>query len=132
MKANLLFILIILFMSCASTNGEIEIKILEYDKSINTLVPNVTLHKDKDVEIFRSGSSFDKNHVAHSCIIYRIDKGVLRGYQIFTITLNTYNRAKYLWVNDSTVTFRLNNKFHISEKYTIIGYEGWTRLSCDD
>ena len=126
MKAALLFILIILFMSCASTNGEIEIPILEYDKGISNLVPNVALHKDKDVEIFRDD---EKNRIAYSFIIYRIDKGILRGYQANTSSLNTYNKANYQWVNDSTVSFRLNNKFHISEKYTIIGNEGWTSLS---
>jgi len=115
-------------MSCASTNGEIEIPILEYDKGISNLVPNVALHKDKDVKIFRND---DKNRKAYSCIIYRIDKGILRGYQANSSSLNTYNRAKYLWVNDSTVTFLLNNKFHISEKYTMMGYGGTTYLSCD-
>ena len=86
-------------------------------------------HKDKDVEIF---SDNEKNRISYSCIIYRMDNGILRGYQVYTHSLNKYNKARYQWLNDSTVTFRLNNKFHISEKYTIIGYEGWTRLSSDD
>ena len=129
MKATLLFILIIFFLACASTNGDIEIPIRVFDKSINKLSPNVASHKDKDVEIF---SDNEKNRISYSCIIYRMDNGILRGYQVYTHSLNKYNKARYQWLNDSTVTFRLNNKFHISEKYTIIGYEGWTRLSWDD
>ena len=129
MKATLLFILIIFFVACASPNGDIEIPIRVFDKSINKLSPNVASHKDKDVEIF---SDNEKNRISYSCIIYRMDNGILRGYQVYTHSLNKYNKARYQWLNDSTVTFRLNNKFHISEKYTIIGYEGWTRLSWDD
>jgi len=129
MKATLLFILIIFYVACASTNGDIEIPIRVFDKSINKLSPNVASHKDKDVEIF---SDNEKNRISYSCIIYRMDNGILRGYQVYTHSLNKYNKARYQWLNDSTVTFRLNNKFHISEKYTIIGYEGWTRLSSDD
>jgi len=129
MKATLLFILIIFFVACASPNGDIEIPIRVFDKSINKLSPNVASHKDKDVEIF---SDNEKNRIIYSCIIYRMDNGILKGYQVNVSSLNTYSAAKYQWLNDSTVTFRLNNKFHISEKYTIIGYEGWTRLSCDD
>ena len=129
MKATLLFILIIFYVACASPNGDIEIPIRVFDKSINKLSPNVASHKDKDVEIF---SDNEKNRISYSCIIYRMDNGILRGYQVYTHSLNKYNKAKYQWLNDSTVTFRLNNKFHISEKYTIIGYEGWTRLSWDD
>jgi hypothetical protein len=129
MKATLLFILIIFYVACASPNGDIEIPIRVFDKSINKLSPNVASHKDKDVEIF---SDNEKNRISYSCIIYRMDNGILRGYQVYTHSLNKYNKARYQWLNDSTVTFRLNNKFHISEKYTIIGYEGWTRLSCDD
>jgi len=129
MKATLLFILIIFYVACASPNGDIEIPIRVFDKSINKLSPNVASHKDKDVEIF---SDNEKNRISYSCIIYRMDNGILRGYQVYTHSLNKYNKARYQWLNDSTVTFRLNNKFHISEKYTIIGYEGWTRLSWDD
>ena len=129
MKAALLFILIIFFVGCTSPNGDIEIPIRVFDKNINKLSPNVASHKDKDVEIF---SDNEKNRISYSCIIYRMDNGILRGYQVYTHSLNKYNKARYQWLNDSTVTFRLNNKFHISEKYTIIGYEGWTRLSCDD
>jgi hypothetical protein len=129
MKATLLFILIIFYVACASPNGDIEIPIRVFDKSINKLSPNVASHKDKDVEIF---SDNEKNRISYSCIIYRMDNGILRGYQVYTHSLNKYNKARYQWLNDSTVTFRLNNKFHISEKYTIIGYEGWTRLSYDD
>ena len=129
MKATLLFILIIFFLACASPNGDIEIPIRVFDKSINKLSPNVASHKDKDVEIF---SDNEKNRISYSCIIYRMDNGILRGYQVYTHSLNKYNKARYQWINDSTVTFRLNNKFHISEKYTIMGYEGWTHLSWDD
>ena len=131
MKATLLFILIIFYVACASPNGDIEIPIRVFDKSINKLSPNVASHKDKDVEIL--SSDFENgSRIVYSCIIYRMDNGILRGYQVYTHSLNKYNKAKYQWLNDSTVTFRLNNKFHISEKYTIIGYEGWTRLSSDD
>jgi len=131
MKAALLFILIIFFVGCTSPNGDIEIPIRVFDKNINKLSPNVPSHKDKDVEIL--SSNFENgSRIVYSCIIYRTDNGILKGYQVNVSSLNTYSAVKYQWLNDSTVTFRLNNKFHISEKYTIMGYEGWTRLSSDD
>jgi len=131
MKATLLFILIIFFLACASPNGDIEITICVFDKNINKLYPNMASNKDKDVEIL--SSDFENgSRIVYSCIIYRMDNGILKCYQFNVSSLNTYSAAKYKGLNDSTVTFRLNNKFHISEKYTIIGYEGWTRLSWDD
>ena len=54
MKTLLLLILIILFMGCETPNGEVEIPIGLYHKSINKLSPNVASHKDKDVEILSS------------------------------------------------------------------------------
>lgn len=131
MKATLLFILIIFFVACASTNDDIEIPIRVFDKSINKLSPTVALHKDKDVEIL--SSDFENgSRIVYSCIIYRMDNGILKGYQAHVSSLNTYSAAKYQWLNDSTVTFRLNNKFHISEKYTIMGYGSTTLLHWDD
>ncbi|MFH6769464.1 hypothetical protein V8G56_12000 [Gaetbulibacter aquiaggeris] len=131
MKATLLFILIILFMACASPNGEIEIPILVFNKSINKLSPNVASHKDKDVEIL--SSDFENgSRIVYSCIIYRMDNGVLKGYQAHISFLNNYNKAKYEWVNDSTVTVSFNNKFSISEKHTIMGYGSTTLLHWDD
>lgn len=118
-------------MACASPNGEIEIPIRVFDKTINKLSPNVASHKDKDVEIL--SSDFENgSRIVYSCIIYRMDNGILKGYQAYVSSLNKYSAAKYQWLNDSTVAFILKNEFHISERYTIMGNGSSTSLHWDD
>lgn len=131
MKATLLFILTIFFMACAMPNPEIEIPIRVFDKSINKLSPIAASHKDKDVEVL--SSDFENgSRIVYSCIIYRMDNGILKGYQTYVSSLNNFSEAKYLWLNDSTVTFSLKNNFNISEKYTIMGYGSTTSLHWAD
>jgi len=131
MKAALLFILIIFFVGCTSPNGDIEMSIRVFDKNINKLSPNVPSHKDKDVEIL--SSNFENgSRIVYSCIIYRTDNGILKGYQAYVSSLNTYSEANYQWLNDSTVTFGLKNKFNVSKKYTIMGYGSTTSLHWAD
>lgn len=131
MKTRSLILFSLLFFMCQSPINGIDIPIKVYGKGFNTLVPNVTLHTNKDVEIFRSDDKSDEDRTLYSCIIYRNDNGILRGYQVYTSELIKYERATYHWVNDSTVTFILKNVSHNSEKYTISGYGGATSLSVD-
>lgn len=162
MKVICLFIFSILLTTCASLIGEIEIPIQSYNKSINTLSPNVELHKDKDVEILRNpfldlnrsentlnsnwklqkdndikfkvlnSDSENENRIFYTCIIYRVDNGVLKGYQTHMSFLNNFNKATYQWINDSTVTINFMNKFHSSKKYTVMGYGSTTLLGWKD
>ncbi len=118
MKTISFFILIILLCACGKTNSGKTISIIDYENA-TTLSPNVDLHKDKDVEIFISKLD---NHMVYSCIMYRIDDGELKGYQVHTVELNTYEKANYQWVNDSTMTFTLSNKSHNSKTFTVTGY----------
>ncbi len=127
MKTITFFILTILLCACGKTNHGKTISLIQYDNAINKLSPTVDLHKDKDVEIFISKSD---NHMIYSCIIYRIDNGELKGYQIYDVSeLNTYDEATYQWVNDSTMTFTLSNKHHNSKALTVSGYGNTTGLS---
>jgi len=119
MKTIPFFILIILLCACEKTNNGKTISIIDYENAINTLSPTVDLHKDKDVEIFVSQ---DKNHMIYSCIMYRLDNGELKGYQVYDVELNTYDKATYEWVNDSTITFTLSNEFRKSKIFKVTGY----------
>jgi hypothetical protein len=164
MKTKVLIYFAFSLFMCQSPPGgiEIEIPIQVYGKSITPLVPNETLHKDKDVEILRIpflefdksintlntnrtlqkdkdeeikiliSDSENENIIFYSCIIYRIDKGILKGYQTHMSFLNNYDKASYQWVNDSTLTVKFNNKFHISKEYTVMGYGNTTLLHWDD
>ena len=108
MKATLLFISIILIYSCASTNNETITSIIQLQ---NDSLPstNVDSHFDKDVEFFRTATS-SSDHVAYTCTIYRINNKKLVGYSVRCVELNTYDRATYKWINDSTITFKMYNQ----------------------
>lgn len=127
MKTIPYFILIILLCACKKTNIEKSIALIEYE-NVNKLRPNVNLHKDKDVEIFVTR---DKNQLVYSCIIYRIDNGELKGYQVHNVELNTYDKANYQWINDSTITFTLSNEYRNSKIFKVTGYDDTTGLDWD-
>ena len=120
MKATLLFILIILIYSCASTNNETITSIIQLQKD-SLPSTNVDTHFDKDVEFFRTAAS-SSDHVAYTVTIYRINNEKLVGYSMGCVVLNTYDKVTYKWINDSTLTFKMNNTYHNSKNYTMMGY----------
>lgn len=125
MKAIPFFILTILLCACGKTNSGKTISLIDYE-NINKLSPTIDLHKDKDVELFISQG---ENRIIYSCIMYRIENGELKGYQIYATELNTYDKANYQWVNDSTMTFTLSNEYHNSKTFKVTGYAGTTALA---
>ncbi|WP_372768368.1 hypothetical protein [Lutibacter sp.] len=126
MKTISFFILIILLCACGKSNHGKTISLIQYDNAINKLSPTADLHKDKDVELFISQ---DENRIIYSCIMYRIENGELKGYQIYATELNTYDKANYQWVNDSTMTFTLSNEYRNSKTFKVTGYAGTTALA---
>ena len=123
MKGFRFIILFVLLCSCS--NKVKTISLIEY-QDIQYLSSNEDLHKDKDVEMFISEP--DKDRHIYTCIIYRFNQGELRAYQAYLSSLNTFDRAIYKWINDSTVTFNLSNTHKKSTKYTVMGYGGSTYL----
>lgn len=125
-------LLLLSCLTCSKSNGDIEVEIQVYENDLNTLLPNPAIHKAKDVEFFKvnwGGSN------VYSCIMYPFNSDSIQpliGYQVYARVENSYDKATYKWINDSTLTFRLKNAYHISETYTIIGKDGWTSLSWDD
>lgn len=120
------------FFACTNSNGDIEIEIQVYENDLNTLLPDPTIHKAKDVDFFK-GNLGGTN--VYSCIMYPFNSNSIQpliGYQVYARVENSYDKATYKWINDSTLTFRLKNAYHISETYTVIGKDGWTSLSWDD
>ena len=132
MKATLLFILIILIYSCASTNNETITSIIQLQND-NLPSTNADAHFDKDVEFFRNEAA-NSDHMAYTCTLYIMNNEKLAGYSSHIVVLNTYDKAAYKWINDSTITFKMYNKYHNSKNYTMMGYgEGrTTSLSVDD
>lgn len=131
-KTLTIILVLLSFFACTNSNGEIEVEIQVYENDLNTLSPDPTIHKAKDVDFFK-GNLGGTN--IYSCIMYPFNSDSIQpliGYQVYARVENSYDKATYKWINDSTLTFRLKNAYHISETYTVIGKDGWTSLSWDD
>ena len=127
MKILSLFGILILFCNCTSSKDPMTTDIIKVE-NITNLDAKLKEHKNKDVEVFMSNMG---NKLVYSLTIYRNDNIKLHHYSAYVYSLNTYNNAEYEWVNDSTVTFNLINKFHSHETYTVSGYGGTTALITD-
>lgn len=131
-KTLMINLLVLMSFACANLDIGTEIEIQNYENEISTPSPNPAIHKAKDVEFFKT--NWGGSNV-YSCIMYPFNSDKiqpLRAYQVYAEIANNYVTATYKWINDSTLTFRLKNAYHKSETYTVIGKDGWTKLSWDD
>ena len=155
MKVSFLLVFLFTLVSCQTTKDSLTVDIVEVD-DINNLSINLDEHLDKDVDVFRNiiivpeevlpnldlesqekvteelkNITRKENHIVYNLIIYRKNQGKIRDYRAMIISTFTYDKATYEWVNDSTVTFNLKNKFHSHEAYSVMGYGNTTTLITD-
>ena len=69
--------------------------------------------KDRDFVLYRP---FDK---VYGIILYRMKEGKLVSQGFLFADFYDYNKAKYRWVNDSTLTFTMFGKIHESDRLTM-------------
>ena len=142
---------LVLLIGCKTQKPELSILIKEV-KDIESI--NLEEHRNHDVEVYRIKTlqpeeilppgldpktergatdavinmSNKGNKLLYMLTIYRNQNGNVKAYKAGIISLHTYENAVYEWINDSTVTFHLSNKFHSHETYTVSGYGGTTAL----
>jgi hypothetical protein len=120
----ILSMMMFLFITCTSKPTENKVSIVDYR---NSKVPEVKpeSHKDKDVDIFRT--LFFGN--TYQTVIYRIDNGQLKGYQVNYGSYNDFDKASYSWVNDSTVIVKLfSSSGDSTARFSVSGYGSTTSL----
>jgi len=124
------FVLLILFNSCKTSTNVLTTKIIEVE-DIQRPITNVEDYQGDDVKVFRKTS---ESQIFYALTLFRDKKDdSSRPYYIGVISaLNTYDTAEYEWVNDSTVTFILKNKFHTEKPFTVSGYGGTTSMSVEE
>jgi len=137
-------ILLILLTNCKTQSSELSIPIKEVEdfESIN-----FEGHQNHDVEVYRIktvqpdyilpdldpeskkrvtdaviNTLNNDNQFVYALIIYRNHNGKVRYFIGNIISEFTFDFADYEWVNDSTVTFNIKNKFHNLGTYKFSGY----------
>ena len=126
MKTKLILILMTLLYACSTTNDEKTVSIIDYKNPTGgePKVVNLASNKDKNVEVFRINGR-DSYHT----VMYRLEKGNLEAYESGVTSNNNYDKVTYKWINDSTLSYRLvNSSNSLSETYSMVGNNGWTRL----
>ena len=116
---------IMAWMSCKISTNELTTNIIEVEH-IENPVTNFETYHHKDVKVFKHTS---ENKTVYALTIFIKNKDSLKSYVANVYALNTFDKATYQWVNDSTVTFILKNKFHNHKPFTITGYGSTTSLS---
>ena len=137
-------ILLILLTSCKTQSPELSIPIKEVE-DIEKI--NFEGHRNHDVEVYRAKTVQPENvlpnldpeskkratdavikylnndnHFVYAFIFYRNENGKVRHYIGNIISEFTFDFADYEWVNDSTVTFNIENKYHSLGTCTFSGY----------
>ncbi|WP_242084550.1 hypothetical protein [Aestuariivivens sediminis] len=137
-------ILLILLTGCKTQRPELSIVIKEVEDIENI---NFEGHQNHDVEVYRiktvqpeyilpkldpepkkraTDAIINKlnkdSHFVYALIIYRNQNGKVRNYRAHIISEFTFDVADYEWINDSTVTFNIKNKFRSLGTYTFSGY----------
>ena len=116
---------IMIWISCKISTNELTTDIIEVEH-IENPVTNLETYHHKDVKVFRHTG---ENLTIYALTIFRNNKDSLIPYVANVYALNTYEKATYQWVNDSTVTFILKNKFHNHKPFTVTGYGSTTSLT---
>ncbi len=130
MKVLFSFIFLIMLSGCKSKKNDLTTSIKEV-VDINNLNINLDDYQNHDVDVFKTTT---ENRIFYSLSIFRNNRnnhGKLKMYSAIIVSAFTYENAVYEWINDSTVTFNLINKFHNHETYTVSGYGGTTALITD-
>jgi len=123
MKQNLIFILIILLGACISNTKQKESeteKVIDILDEQDYLKKKLEFHKEKEVRIYgskyRMPGSESPNYALY---IYR--KGVGQTGRFIFWGHYKYDKAAYIWANDSTLNFRLFDSSNgLSDSYTYI------------
>lgn len=121
MKIRVQLLFVFLFLMCQSSPDVFEVEIQNI-KSFEQFNKNCNehIHNDNDVEIFTHIT--ENGDYLYSCTIYKFNNDTIRAFMAYPVDIHKYDRAVYEWVNDSTLTFILKNKYIDSKKYTITGY----------
>ena len=122
MKAITLSALILVFISCKNEGRLIDIIDLRDDARPSLQAEN---RQDKDVQVYRA-LGISEGYIVQ---MYRNNQGQLQGYQGEILTPDDFNKATYMWENDSTISVTLNNTSDDNSfSFFLSGYGTTTKL----
>jgi hypothetical protein len=118
MKTKLIFILTLFFFSCNPENIE---KVADIKVELST--EQIDGHKVMDVEIYKMDSFFiNPMKQYYLLVVYRMTDSQVKGNKEFINECdNIYDKVKYIWVNDSTLKYKLfNSKNDLYENFSYV------------